>query len=207
MTPSSSNSGTIKTICVYCGSSPGVEPHYIEAAQALGRAIGEAGLGLVYGGSNLGLMGELANAVIAAGGKVTGIIPDFLVSKKTTLEAEHEMIVVPDMHARKQMMFEQADAFVALPGGIGTLEEVVEQLTWVQLERHSKPVVLANIGGFWKPLLTLFAHMREQGFIRPQFEVRYLVAEKVLDILPMIEQAHAENERRGHRKETVDPRR
>jgi len=207
MTPSSSNGSTIKTICVYCGSSPGIEPVYIEAAQALGRAIGDAGLGLVYGGSNLGLMGELANAVIAAGGKVTGIIPDFLVSKKTTLEAEHEMIVVPDMHARKQMMFEQADAFVALPGGIGTLEEVVEQLTWVQLERHSKPVVLANIGGFWKPLLTLFAHMREQGFIRPQFEVRYLVAEKVLDILPMIEQAHAENERRGHRKETVDPRR
>jgi len=203
MTPSSSNG---RTICVYCGSSPGTEPAYIEAAQALGRAIGEAGFNLVYGGSNLGLMGELANAVIASGGKVTGIIPDFLVSKKTTLEAEHEMIVVSDMHTRKQMMFERADAFVALPGGIGTLEEVVEQLTWVQLERHSKPVVLANIGGFWKPLLTLFAHMREQGFIRPSFEVRYLVAEKIADILPMIEQAQADTERRGVRKETIDPR-
>jgi len=204
--PASSASRAIGTICVYCGSSPGTEPAYIEAAQALGRAIGEARLGLVYGGGSLGLMGELANAVIAAGGKVTGIIPDFLVSKKTTLEAEHEMIVVPDMHTRKQMMFDRADAFVALPGGIGTLEEVVEQLTWVQLERHSKPVVLANIGGFWKPLLTLFAHMREQGFIRPQFEVRYLVAEKIADILPMIEQAHFENERRGQHKETIDPR-
>jgi uncharacterized protein (TIGR00730 family) len=196
----------IRTICVYCGSSNGGEPAYHQAAHQLGLALGKAGIGLVYGGGNLGLMGAIAHAVIEAGGKVTGIIPEFLVSPKNTLRADHEQIVVPDMHARKRLMFERADAFVALPGGIGTLEELVEQLTWVQLERHSKPVVLADIGGFWRPLLALFAHMREQGFIQPEFEVRYLVAEKIEDILPMIETAAAEAERRGLKKETVDPR-
>jgi uncharacterized protein (TIGR00730 family) len=196
----------IRTICVYCGSSTGGEALYHQAARKLGPALGKAGIGLVYGGGNLGLMGAIAGAVIEAGGKVTGIIPEFLVSAKNTLRADHEQIVVPDMHTRKRLMFERADAFVALPGGVGTLEELVEQLTWVQLERHSKPVVLADIGGFWRPLLALFAHMREQGFIQSHFEVRYLVAEKIEDILPMIETAAAESERRGLKKETVDPR-
>lgn len=196
----------IRTICVYCGSSAGAEPLYHDAARKLGTIIGKAGLGLVYGGSNMGLMGMIAGAVAEAGGKVTGIIPDFLINEKNTLKADHEQIVVPDMHTRKRLMFERADAFVALPGGVGTLEELVEQLTWVQLERHSKPVVLADIGGFWRPLLALFAHMREQGFIHSRFEVRYLVAEKIEDILPMIETASAEAERRGLKKETVDPR-
>ncbi len=196
----------IRTICVYCGSSAGAEPLHHEAARKLGTIIGKAGLGLVYGGSNMGLMGMIAGAVAEAGGKVTGIIPDFLINEKNTLKADHEQIVVPDMHTRKRLMFERADAFVALPGGIGTLEELVEQMTWVQLERHSKPVVLADIGGFWRPLLALFAHMREQGFIHSRFEVRYLVAEKIEDILPMIETAAAEAERRGLKKETIDPR-
>ncbi len=151
-------------------------------------------------------MGTVAAAVIEAGGKVTGIIPEFLVSAKNTFAPEHEKIVVPDMHTRKRLMFEQADAFVALPGGIGTLEELVEQLTWVQLGRHSKPVVLADVGGFWRPLLTLFAHMREQGFISQQFEVRYLVAEKIEDILPMIETAAAKAASHGHNQQTLDPR-
>ncbi|WP_020176737.1 TIGR00730 family Rossman fold protein [Methyloferula stellata] len=196
----------IRTICVYCGSSTGGAAHYYEAARKLGHILGKAGIGLVYGGGNLGLMGTIASAVIEAGGKVTGIIPDFLVNEKNTLKADHEQIVVPDMHTRKRLMFERADAFVALPGGVGTLEELVEQLTWVQLERHSKPVVLADISGFWRPLLALFAHMREQGFIQSHFEIRYLVAEKIEDILPMIETASAEAERRGLKKETVDPR-
>jgi uncharacterized protein (TIGR00730 family) len=196
----------IRTICVYCGSSTGGAPAYYQAAERLGLALAEAGIGLVYGGGNLGLMGTIAGAVAGAGGKVTGIIPDFLVNAKNAFQADHEQIVVPDMHTRKRLMFERADAFIALPGGIGTLEELVEQLTWVQLERHSKPVVLADIGGFWRPLLALFAHMREQGFIQSHFDVRYLVAEKIDDILPMIETAAAEAERRGLKKETVDPR-
>jgi uncharacterized protein (TIGR00730 family) len=196
----------IRSVCVYCGSSPGGAPAYHEAAHALGLALGKAGIGLVYGGGNLGLMGTIASAAVEAGGNVTGIMPEFLVNAKNSFACDHEQIVVPDMHARKRLMFERADAFVALPGGIGTLEELVEQLTWVQLERHSKPVVLADVGGFWRPLLALFAHMREQGFIQPQFEVRYLVAEKIQDILPMIETAAAEAETQGRKKETIDPR-
>jgi uncharacterized protein (TIGR00730 family) len=116
----------IRTICVYCGSSNGGEAAYYEAAHRLGLAIGQAGLGLVYGGGNLGLMGSIAGAVLEAGGKVTGIMPEFLVKPKNTFQADHERIVVPDMHTRKRLMFERADAFVALPGGIGTLEELVE---------------------------------------------------------------------------------
>ncbi len=181
----------IRSICVFCGSSPGTDPAYHQAALALGQALAAAGIGLVYGGGNLGLMGTLADAVLQAGGKVTGIMPEFLVGTANTLDADHERIIVPDMHARKRMMCDRADAFVALPGGIGTLEELVEQLAWVQLARHVKPVVLADIGGFWRPLLALFAHMREQGFIRESYEVRYLVAEKIADIVPMIEAAAA----------------
>jgi uncharacterized protein (TIGR00730 family) len=201
-----SSARSIQTICVYCGSSAGGEPGYHQAARTLGQAMAAAGIGLVYGGGNLGLMGSIASAVAEAGGKVTGIIPEFLVSDKIALAAEHETIVVPDMHARKRMMFERADAFVALPGGIGTLEELVEQLTWVQLGRHSKPVVLADIGGFWRPLLSLFAHMREQGFIPPHYEVRYLVADHIEAVLPMIEAAAAYNERRGPAQSSLDPR-
>jgi len=196
----------IGAVCVYCGSSAGGEPQYHEAAHKLGLALGGAGICLVYGGGNLGLMGTVASAVVEAGGKVTGVMPEFLVSPKNTFNADHEHIVVPDMHARKRLMFERADAFVALPGGIGTLEELVEQLSWVQLQRHTKPVVLADIGGFWRPLLALFSHMREQGFIRPSFDVRPLVAEKIEDILPMIETAMAENERPGLKNDRLDPR-
>jgi len=145
-----------------------------------------ADIGLVYGGGSLGLMGVLARTVVEAGGQVTGIIPDFLSAREKQFEQAQEMIVVPDMHTRKRLMFEKADAFVALPGGIGTLEELVEQLTWVQLERHDKPVVLADVNGFWRPLLSLFAHMRQNGFIRPEFEVRYAVAERIEDVTPML---------------------
>jgi hypothetical protein len=109
--------------------------------------------------------------------------------REQALEVAHELVVVDDMHQRKQLMFERADAFIALPGGVGTLEELVEQLTWVQLQRHHKPVLLADVGGFWRPLLALFAHMRNLGFIREGFEVRYLVAEKIEDALPMLQTA------------------
>ncbi len=151
----------------------------------------EKGIGLVYGGGNIGLMGTVARAVLDAGGRVTGIIPEFLKKREVMLTDAQETIVVPDMHTRKRMMYERADAFVAMPGGIGTLEELVEQLTWAQLGQHRKPVLLLNTRDFWRPLLQLFAHMRNEGFIRPGFEVSYLVAEKVGDVIPMIEQAAA----------------
>ena len=180
---------TIRNVCVYCGSSNGDDARFGDAAEALGRALAADGVGLVYGGGGEGLMGRLAGATLDAGGYVTGIIPTFLIRKEHPLSGAQEMLVVDSMHERKQAMFDRADAFVALPGGIGTLEELVEQLTWVQLNRHTKPILLADIGGFWRPLLALIAHMRIQGFVREGFDARYLVAEKIEDVLPMLRAA------------------
>ena len=179
----------IQNICVYCGSSLGSDPRFAEAADALGAAMATAGIGLVFGGGEDGLMGRLAHAVSDNGGRVTGIIPTFLIKREHALQEAQELIVVEDMHQRKQLMFERADAFIALPGGVGTLEELVEQLTWVQLGRHGKPVLVADIGGFWRPLLSLIAHMHNLGFIREGFDLNYLVAEKIEDALPMLETA------------------
>jgi uncharacterized protein (TIGR00730 family) len=179
----------IRTICVYCGSARGGDPAFVEAAVALGRAMAEEGLGLVYGGGNVGLMGALARSVLDHGGQVTGIIPDFLKRRERMLDDVQETVVVADMHTRKRLMFDRADAFVALPGGIGTLEELVEQMTWSQLGRHRKPILLLDIKGFWQPLLTLLEHMREQGFIREGLDVSYLVADRVEEVLPMLRAA------------------
>jgi uncharacterized protein (TIGR00730 family) len=179
----------IKTVCVYCGSGPGTNPRFIEAAIALGKALAENGIRLVYGGGSIGLMGAVANSVLDHGGIVTGIIPDFLTSRENALTRVQEMIVTPDMHERKRLMFERSDAFVALPGGIGTLEELVEQLTWQQLGRHTKPVLLANIEDFWEPLLALFTHMRATQFIRPTLALDIIKAERVEDILPRLRAA------------------
>ncbi len=175
------------TICVYCGSGDGRDPRYRDAAEWLGQALAKAGHRLVYGGGDRGLMGTVARAVKAGGGHVTGIIPHFLVSKEKLLCAADDVILVNDMHQRKMRMFEKADAFVALPGGIGTLEELVEQMTWAQLGRHNKPIVMVDIGEFWRPLMDLLAHMRMEGFIREGLEVRTLTAEKMEDVIPMIE--------------------
>lgn len=176
----------VKTVCVYCGSGFGGDPAFAEAAAALGRALAEAGLGLVYGGGNVGLMGTVAQAVLDAGGHVTGIIPDFLKSRERMLDAIQETIVVGDMHTRKRLMFERSDAFVALPGGIGTLEELVEQLTWAQLGQHKKPILLLSISDFWTPLLTLLEHMRDQGFIREGLELNYLVAKDAAEVIDLL---------------------
>jgi uncharacterized protein (TIGR00730 family) len=181
----------IKTVCVYCGSGPGTNPRFVEAAVALGKALAENGVGLVYGGGSIGLMGAVATATLDHGGTVTGIIPDFLTKRENALGRTQELIVTHDMHERKRLMFERSDAFVALPGGIGTLEELVEQLTWQQLGRHSKPILLANIENFWEPLLELFAHMRATAFIRPNLAVDILKAERVEDILPTLRAAAA----------------
>ncbi len=175
-----------RNICVYCGSSPGIHPAYAEAAITLGRLLAEAGLGLVYGGGSLGLMGEVARSTIAHGGRVTGIIPAFLSEKERMLREAHEMIVVDDMHQRKMMMFDRSDAFVALPGGIGTLEELVEQLTWAQLGQHTKPVVLVNTEGFWAPFLELLSHMRREAFIRQSMDVPLVTVDRPEDVLPAI---------------------
>ena len=181
----------IKTICVYCGSGPGSNPRFIEAAIALGKVLAENRIRLVYGGGSIGLMGALATSVLDHSGIVTGIIPDFLTSRENALTRVQELIVTPDMHERKRLMFERSDAFVALPGGVGTLEELVEQLTWKQLGRHTKPILLANIDGFWEPLLALLAHMRATQFIRPTLAVDVLKAERVEDILPRLRAAAA----------------
>jgi hypothetical protein len=181
----------IKTVCVYCGSGPGTNPRFMEAATALGKALAENSIRLVYGGGSIGLMGAVATAALDHGGSVTGIIPDFLTSRENALARVQELIVTPDMHERKRLMFERSDAFVALPGGIGTLEELVEQLTWQQLGRHTKPVLLANIDGFWEPLLALLTHMRATQFIRATLTVDILKAERVEDILPRLRAAAA----------------
>ena len=180
---------TIQNICVYCGSGPGHNPAFAEAARALGRILATLRIGLVYGGGSLGLMGETARATLKHGGHVTGIIPGFLSEREHMLIEAQELIVVDDMHQRKQLMFAKSDAFVALPGGLGTLEEFVEQLTWTQLGRHTKPIVLANIEGFWNPLLALFDRMSGEGFIRQGLELKMIVVDNVEKIVPAIEAA------------------
>lgn len=186
---------SLQSICVYCGSSPGRRKIYREAGYALGQAIANGGLRLVYGGGTKGIMGAVAEGAKSAGGKITGIIPHFLMAKEATetaLETLDEVIVTEDMHERKHKMFEQSDAFVALPGGIGTVEEIIEIMTWGQLGRHKKPVLFANIDGFWNPMLTLLGHMSEEGFIHTAHRVKPLVADRVETIIATIAEAYAQ---------------
>lgn len=183
---------TVGSICVYCGSSPGRSETYVEAGRALGRSMADAGVRLVYGGGAKGVMGAVAEGVLEGGGRVTGIIPRFLISKEaseTALARLDELIVTDDMHARKHAMFERSDAFAALPGGIGTVEELVEIMTWAQLGRHRKPVVLVNIGGFWNPFLAFMDHMKAEGFLHTAHRIRPLVAETAGEVLPIIRDA------------------
>jgi uncharacterized protein (TIGR00730 family) len=180
----------INAICVYCGSSPGSDPAFTAAARSFGKILAENGIRLVFGGGSVGLMGALAGSVIEHGGAATGIIPEFLTAKERPRRLAQEQIITHDMHERKRTMFDRADAFVALPGGIGTLEELVEQMTWAQLGRHKKPILIANINGFWDPLLGLLAHMRAQGLVPPAANgVELLVVERVDDILPKLRAA------------------
>lgn len=169
---------TIRSICVYCGSSPGSNEAYEQAGRALGRAIAQAGLRLVYGGGTKGIMGAVSDEVMRAGGSVTGIIPRFLISKEateTSLASLDELVITENMHERKHQMFVKSDAFVALPGGIGTLEEIVEIMTWAQLGRHRKPFVFVNVLDFWNPMLALLDHMRAEGFVHSSHLVQPVV--------------------------------
>lgn len=175
-----------RNVCVYCGSGLGLNPAYKEAARELGASLASNDIGLVYGGGSLGLMGEVARSTLEHGGRVTGIIPNFLVEKEAMLRDVDEIIVTENMHQRKQLMFDRSSAFVALPGGVGTLEELVEQLTWVQLGRHDKPVVVANIDGFWTPFLNLLTHMKSDTFIRPGLDVRFTVVDDAKKIVPAV---------------------
>jgi len=181
----------IQRICVYCGSGTGTDPAYVQAAEQFGRILAREKVGLVYGGGAIGIMGAISNAVLENGGEVTGIIPEFLMTRERAQPNGHDLIVTHDMHERKRRMFDMADAFVALPGGVGTLEEVVEQITWMQLGRHMKPILLANIKGFWNPLCLLLDHMKTLEFIRPGLDFTLLVTDDVREILPMVRKAAA----------------
>src|SRR5262245_41056191 len=180
----------INALCVYCGSNTGTDPAFVKTAQDFGRILAQSGIRLVYGGGSIGLMGALAASVIEHGGEVTGIIPEFLTAAERPRRLAQELIVTRDMHERKRTMFERADAFVALPGGLGTLEELVEQMTWAQLGRHKKPILVANINGFWNPLLGLVDHMRALALVPPPARgVNLLVADRIEDVLPKLREA------------------
>jgi uncharacterized protein (TIGR00730 family) len=175
----------VQSVCVFCGSSNAADPAYLRAAASLGRALAEAGLTLVYGGGGVGLMGACARAAEEAGGRVLGIIPDFLVGRERALESiEH--VVVGNMHERKMMMFERSDGFVVLPGGVGTLEEVVELLSWRRLELHSKPVVFYSPDGYWKPLFDLFQHTVDAQLTPPEFMQAWTVVDRIEDVIPAL---------------------
>ena len=183
-----------RSICVYCGSSDGRGETYLQAGRDLGRSLAASRLRLVYGGGTKGIMGAVATATSEGGGSILGIIPRFLIGKETSGSVRIpnlELVVTEDMHARKHRMFEESDAFVALPGGIGTLEEIVEIMTWAQLGRHSKPIVFANISGFWNPVLALIDHMKEEGFLHSLQRLRPLVVEQPDEIVPAILEAFA----------------
>ena len=187
---------TIHSVCVYCGSSVGRDEVYMAAGRALGSSLAQSGLRLIYGGGTKGIMGAVADATMRAGGKVTGIIPRFLMNREATgpaLSKLDETIVTDTMHQRKHIMFERSDAFVALPGGIGTVEEIVEIMTWGQLGHHRKPIVFANIKGFWDPMLTLIDHMRAEGFVHTGHLVDPLVVERPEAIVPAIMTAAAKD--------------
>ncbi len=185
---------SIRSICVYCGSQTGADPAFKSAAQTLGTAIAENDLKLIYGGGTYGIMGAVADATLKAGGHVTGIIPEFLLGKEGDVDRVGHLtssIITSNMHERKHKMFDHADAFVTLPGGIGTLEELTEIMTWAQLGRHQKPIVIANINGFWDPLTKLISHMSSQGFIHTEQLVKPIVVDKAEDIVPRILQSNS----------------
>ena len=172
-----------RSVCVFCGSSPGADPAYAEAARSLGLALVESNLRLVYGGGNVGLMGILADSVVDAGGTVVGVIPKFLAKKELAHRGISEVREVETMHERKTTMMELADAFVALPGGIGTLEEFFEVWTWVQLGLMKKPIGILNVEHLFDPLLTFMEELTRQRFIKPEHHDLLVVAENPIDLL------------------------
>lgn len=173
----------LRRICVYCGSNPGSDPAHRSAARALGAFLARSGLGLVYGGGNVGLMGAVADGALSQGGEVIGVIPRSLMEKELGHGGVTELRVVASMHERKQMMVDLSDAFIALPGGFGTLDELFETLTWLQLAFHDKPVGLLNVGGFFDGLVEFIHHMSRQGFLKPEHARCVLVESEASKLL------------------------
>jgi uncharacterized protein (TIGR00730 family) len=181
-------SSGLQSVCVFCGSSDEADPAYLTAAGDLGRALAAAKLKLVYGGGGVGLMGAAARGAHEAGGEVLGIIPTFLIGKERALETV-EHVIVNNMHERKMMMYERSDSFAILPGGIGTLEEVVELLSWRRLDLHSKPVVFWNPNGFWSTLFALFQHTVDERLTPPEFMSAWTSVERIEDVIPALRMA------------------
>jgi uncharacterized protein (TIGR00730 family) len=176
----------IRTVCVYCGSSGRVDEVYRAAATRLGVTLAKAGMAVVYGGGRIGLMGLVADAALASGGKVTGIIPRHLHEREVGHHGLTEMILVDDMHSRKRRMFEMSDAFVTLPGGLGTLDETIEILTWKQLGLHDKPIVVVDVAGYWAPLIELIDHAIASGFAGRDARLLYRVVSRVDEVVPAL---------------------
>ncbi len=179
----------VQRVCVYCGSSGRVAEAFRAAARRTGRLLAEAGVELVYGGGPVGLMGLTADAALAAGGRVVGIIPDFLHGRELTHKKLSELLIVGSMHERKQRMFERADAFAILPGGLGTLDEAFECMTWKQLGLHDKPIVLVDIDGYWKPLLDLLDHAIGAGFAPARMRAAVEVVRDPDELLRVLQSA------------------
>lgn len=177
---------TISSICVYCASSTKINPDYIETARQLGALLAENKIRLIYGGGNMGLMGMVADAVLAGGGEVTGVIPEFMVEQGWHHKGLTDLITVADMHERKQTMAKLSDAVIALPGGVGTLEELLEIITWKQLALYLNPIVIINVRGYYDPLLAMFGKAIEEQFMRPQHGHIWSVANTPLEALDEI---------------------
>ncbi|MEE8187848.1 MAG: TIGR00730 family Rossman fold protein [Kiloniellales bacterium] len=181
----------LRSLCVYCGSSNQVDPAHLEGARGLGALAARRGVEIVFGGGHVGLMGALADGALAAGGRVTGIIPEHLRALEVGHEGVSEMIVVDSMHTRKRRMFERSDAFCILPGGLGTLDETFEIITWKQLSLHDNPIVLVNLAGYWDPLLKMFEHQIEAGYLRPRHSRLFHVVERIESVFDALEAAPA----------------
>lgn len=173
----------MKSICVYCGSSPGARPEYAHAAEALATELAGRGIAIIYGGSSKGIMGRLADAALAAGGRVVGVLPRSLIEKEVGHDGLHELHIVSSMHERKALMSELADGFIALPGGFGTLEEIIETITWAQLGFHAKPCGLLNVSGYFDALQQFIAHAVDEEFIRRQHHDILQVANTAAELL------------------------
>jgi len=187
----------LRTVCVYCGSSPNKEPAIEAEIRAFGREIAQRGIRLVYGGASRGLMGAIADEVLAAGGKVTGVIPKALEGRESAHRGLTELRVVDSMHAREQLLFDLADAFVAFPGGFGTMEEIIEMITWKQMGIHGKPIVIANIGGYFNPLLQQFEVAIQRKFARTEDRILFGVADNTKAILTFLEGAPVMSRKAG----------
>jgi len=184
---------TRRSVCVFCGSNEGDDPQFVRAAEGLGAALAREGLGLVYGGGSFGLMGVIARATIKAGGHVVEIIPASLCSREKPPADLHELVITTSMHARKQTMFDRSSAFVALPGGVGTLDETVEQMTWMSIGHHRKPIIFLNVAGYWDPILTMFDRMQARNFLG--WDVEIGVVRRAAEVIPAIEKYWDEESR------------